>query len=38
MLMQIPKQNPEYALVETAPPLAARLSIKEGIRYQQLMI
>ncbi|XP_061362852.1 multiple C2 domain and transmembrane region protein 6 isoform X2 [Gastrolobium bilobum] len=25
MLMQIPKQNPEYALVETYPPLAARL-------------
>ncbi|KAE9593513.1 hypothetical protein Lal_00028900 [Lupinus albus] len=24
MLMQIPKQNPEYALVETSPPLAAR--------------
>ncbi|XP_027356784.1 FT-interacting protein 7 [Abrus precatorius] len=25
MLMQMPKQNPEYALVETSPPLAARL-------------
>ncbi|WJX49540.1 hypothetical protein P8452_35962 [Trifolium repens] len=30
MLMQIPKQNPEYALVETAPPLAARLRYKGG--------
>lgn len=30
MLMQIPRQNPEYALVETAPPLAARLRYKGG--------
>ncbi|XP_015953133.1 FT-interacting protein 7 [Arachis duranensis] len=30
MLMQIPKQNPEYSLVETSPPLAARLRYKVG--------
>ncbi|KAK7312055.1 hypothetical protein VNO77_35594 [Canavalia gladiata] len=30
MLMQIPKQNPEYALVETSPPLAARLRYRGG--------
>lgn len=30
MLMQIPKQNPEYALVETSPPLAARLRYRVG--------
>ncbi|KAK2388723.1 FT-interacting protein [Trifolium repens] len=30
MLMKAPKQNPEYALVETAPPLAARLRYKGG--------
>ncbi|BAT91391.1 hypothetical protein LR48_Vigan08g215800 [Vigna angularis] len=30
MLMQIPKQNPEYGLVETSPPLAARLRYRGG--------
>lgn len=30
MLMQVPKQNPEYALVETSPPLAARLRYRGG--------
>ncbi|XP_014493812.1 FT-interacting protein 1 [Vigna radiata var. radiata] len=30
MLMQIPKQNPEYGLVETSPPLAARSRYRGG--------
>lgn len=30
MLMQVPRQNPEYALVETSPPLAARLRYRGG--------
>ncbi|XP_028800212.1 FT-interacting protein 7 isoform X2 [Neltuma alba] len=30
MLMQVPKQNPEFALVETSPPLAARLRYRRG--------
>lgn len=30
MLMQIPKQNPDYGLEETSPPLAARLRYKVG--------
>lgn len=30
MMMQVPKQNPEYALVETSPPLAARLRYRRG--------
>ncbi|XP_019450826.1 PREDICTED: FT-interacting protein 1 isoform X2 [Lupinus angustifolius] len=34
MLMQIPKQNPEYALVETSPPLAARLRYRGGNKVE----
>ncbi|KAF7824998.1 FT-interacting protein 1 [Senna tora] len=30
MMMQMPKQNPEFALVETSPPLAARLRYRRG--------
>ncbi|KAI4324185.1 hypothetical protein L6164_023742 [Bauhinia variegata] len=30
MLVQVPKQNPEFALVETSPPLAARLRYRGG--------
>ncbi|KAI4332191.1 hypothetical protein L6164_017121 [Bauhinia variegata] len=30
MMMQVPKQNPEFALVETSPPLAARLRYRGG--------
>ncbi|KAH1238376.1 hypothetical protein AAZX31_08G234800 [Glycine max] len=30
LMQQIPKQNPEYSLVETSPPLAARLRYRGG--------
>lgn len=30
MRMQVPRQNPEYALVETRPPVAARLRYRGG--------
>lgn len=30
MMMQMPRQNPEFALVETSPPLAARLRYRRG--------
>ncbi|TKY68060.1 QUIRKY protein [Spatholobus suberectus] len=32
LMQQIPKQNPEYALVETSPPLAARLRYRGGAK------